>query len=50
VSALPASLLFGALWDWRGATTAFGFGAAMAAVAAILAAWTLPRGRIPRAA
>ncbi|MBL8962109.1 MAG: MFS transporter, partial [Gemmatimonadetes bacterium] len=43
LSALPASLLFGALWDWRGASVAFGFGAAMAGLAALLAALALPR-------
>jgi MFS family permease len=42
LSALPASLLFGALWDWRGASVAFGFGAAMAGLAALLAAVSLP--------
>ena len=45
-SALPASLLFGALWDWRGAPVAFGFGAAMAGVAAVLAAVALPRDAV----
>jgi MFS family permease len=35
LGALPASLLFGALWDWQGATVAFGFGAAMALLAAL---------------
>ncbi|MHB8707371.1 MAG: MFS transporter [Desulfuromonadales bacterium] len=36
LGALPASLLFGALWQWSGPLTAFGFGAALAAVAALL--------------
>ncbi|HEX3126747.1 MAG TPA: MFS transporter [Thermoanaerobaculia bacterium] len=35
LGALPASLIFGAIWDRWGATTAFTFGAAMALVAAI---------------
>ncbi|MBK8248489.1 MAG: MFS transporter [Gemmatimonadetes bacterium] len=43
ISALPASLLFGALWEWRGASVAFAFGAAMAGLAALLAAISLPR-------
>ncbi len=36
VGALPASLIFGFLWQSRGASTAFGFGAALAAVASVL--------------
>ena len=36
LGALPASLLFGALWQWFGPLAAFGCGAAMAAVAAVL--------------
>ena len=35
LAALPASLLFGYLWDRAGSATAFAFGAAMAAAAAI---------------
>lgn len=35
VGALPASLIFGAIWDRAGAPVAFGFGAAMALVAAL---------------
>jgi MFS family permease len=35
LGALPASLIFGAIWDRWGAPTAFTFGAAMALVAAI---------------
>ncbi|MDF1501442.1 MFS transporter [Roseisolibacter sp. H3M3-2] len=43
VAALPASLLFGALWDARGAPTAFLAGAGLAAAAAaILLAGTPP--------
>lgn len=44
VMALPASLVFGAIWDARGAPVAFGFGAAMAALAGVLAWWWLPTG------
>jgi MFS family permease len=36
LGALPASLLFGALWQWFGPLAAFGCGAALAAVAAVL--------------
>lgn len=35
LGALPASLIFGAIWDRWGATTAFSYGAAMALAAAI---------------
>jgi MFS family permease len=36
LAALPASLIFGALWDTRGAATAFGVAAVLAATASIL--------------
>lgn len=36
--ALPASLIFGAIWTWAGPATAFTFGAALAGVAALLLA------------
>jgi MFS family permease len=36
LGALPASLLFGALWQWSGPMTAFGFGAVLAGLAAVL--------------
>jgi MFS family permease len=36
IGALPASLLFGAIWHWAGAPAAFGFGAILAALAAAL--------------
>ncbi len=36
LGALPASLLFGALWQWSGPLAAFGCGAALAGVAAVL--------------
>ncbi len=45
LGALPASLLFGAIWDRAGAPAAFGFGAAMALVAAIGIAVVAPRAR-----
>jgi MFS family permease len=38
VGALPASLIFGAIWTWAGPTAAFTFGACLAAVAAMLLA------------
>jgi MFS family permease len=36
VGALPASLLFGAIWTWTGPAVAFSFGAGLAGVAALL--------------
>jgi MFS family permease len=42
VGALPASLLFGALWDRRGAPAAFAFGAALALLAAVGLALAVP--------
>jgi MFS family permease len=36
VGALPASLIFGAIWTWVGPAAAFTFGAGLAAVAALL--------------
>lgn len=36
VGALPASVIFGAIWAWGGAASAFAFGASLAAVAALL--------------
>ncbi len=38
IGALPASLLFGAIWTWAGAAAAFTFGAVLAGVAALLLA------------
>jgi predicted MFS family arabinose efflux permease len=35
LGALPASLLFGLLWDKAGPATAFGFGATLALLAAL---------------
>ena len=43
VGALPASLLFGALWDRWGSAVAFDFGALLALVAAIGMAVVVPR-------
>ncbi len=45
--ALPASVLLGALWDWRGPVVAFGFGSVMALLAALLLALVLPSGTLP---
>jgi MFS family permease len=39
---LPASLLTGALWQWRGGTAALGIGAALAAVAAVALTVAVP--------
>lgn len=35
IGALPASVLFGLIWDWKGPSVAFGFGAGVALLAAI---------------
>jgi MFS family permease len=43
LGALPASLMFGAIWDRAGAPTAFMFGASLALVAAIGMAIVAPR-------
>jgi MFS family permease len=42
LGALPASLIFGAIWDRVGAPTAFSFGATLAVVAALLMAFVAP--------
>ncbi|MGH7604579.1 MAG: MFS transporter [Gemmatimonadaceae bacterium] len=42
LGALPASLIFGAIWDRAGARSAFWFGASLALVAAILMAFVAP--------
>ena len=44
VAALPASLIFGAVWSAAGAWASFALGAAMAGVAAVLLAVLLARG------
>jgi MFS family permease len=36
IGALPASLIFGAIWQWAGPQAAFGFGASLAGLAALL--------------
>jgi MFS family permease len=41
VTVLPASLLMGGLWDWRGAPTAFAVCAALGSAAALLLALTV---------
>jgi MFS family permease len=38
VGALPASLIFGAIWTWAGPAAAFTFGAGLAGIAALLLA------------
>lgn len=45
---LPASILFGWLWQSAGPQTAFSFGAACAAFAAILLKWWVGPGSLPR--
>ena len=42
LGALPASLIFGWIWDKWGSPTAFGFGATLALVAAVLMAMVAP--------
>lgn len=41
ITVLPASLLMGGLWDWRGAPTAFATSAAVGSTAALLLAFTV---------
>lgn len=50
LGALPASILFGAIWDLRGAGAAFAFGAALALAACVGMALVAPGRRPPRAA
>jgi MFS family permease len=45
VTVLPASLLMGALWDWRGPATAFYVSAAIGSVAALLLAVVVRPGK-----
>ena len=49
VAALPASLLLGAIWTWRGPVVAFGFGATFAMLAMVLGLLVLPRPHATRA-
>lgn len=46
LGALPASLIFGAIWDRWGAPTAFTFGASMALLAAVGIAAVAPSGSV----
>ncbi len=48
VGALPASLLFGVLWDRWGSATAFDFGALLALVAAVGMAIVAPKAGAPK--
>jgi MFS family permease len=43
IAALPASVIFGAIWDRAGSHSAFLFGAALAVVAAIALAIVAPK-------
>jgi MFS family permease len=45
LGALPASLIFGRIWDTAGAPTAFAFGASLALIAAVLMAFVAPSTR-----
>ena len=45
LGALPASLIFGAIWDRVGAPSAFVFGASLALIAALLMAFVAPPSR-----
>jgi MFS family permease len=47
LGALPASLIFGAIWDRVGAPSAFTFGATLAVVAALLMAFVAPSSPTP---
>jgi MFS family permease len=49
LGALPASLIFGAIWDRLGAPSAFVFGATLALVAAVLMAFVAPSSPRPEA-
>lgn len=49
VGALPASLIFGLIWDGAGAPVAFGFGAALALVAAVGISFVAPAYKEPGA-
>ena len=49
LGALPASLIFGWIWDRRGSPSAFAFGATLALVAAILMALVAPSSQLSEA-
>jgi MFS family permease len=42
VAALPASVVCGALWDWKGPAVAFAVGAALAGLAALVLVTLVP--------
>lgn len=46
IAALPASVMFGLVWDAWGAETAFVMGAAIAGIASVLFALLVPSGRL----
>ena len=46
ITVLPASLLMGWLWDWRGAPTAFAVSAALGLTSALLLALTVRPGKL----
>ncbi|MFL5487863.1 MAG: MFS transporter [Gemmatimonadaceae bacterium] len=48
LGALPASLIFGAIWDRSGAPSAFVFGATLALIAAVLMAFVAPGANASR--
>lgn len=48
LGALPASLIFGAIWDRMGAQTAFTFGASLAILASLLMFFVAPREQLSR--
>ncbi len=50
LGALPASVIFGAVWDRYGATAAFELGAGLSAVAAVALIFVVPRRRAERTA
>ncbi|HEY4671816.1 MAG TPA: MFS transporter, partial [Gemmatimonadaceae bacterium] len=49
LGALPASLIFGWIWDRSGAVSAFVFGATLALIAAVLMMFVAPSGRLREA-
>ena len=49
LGALPASLIFGAIWDRSGAPAAFVFGATLALVAAVLMIFVAPGSQLREA-
>ncbi|MFL5500175.1 MAG: MFS transporter, partial [Gemmatimonadaceae bacterium] len=49
LGALPASLIFGWIWDRSGSASAFAFGASLALIAALLMAFVAPSARLSEA-